>query len=85
MNKFKAFRQHNEYKWLPKHGKAIKVADMTDSHIANSIALLEKAEQQDCAAYIGLLTEQHKRKLANAKLYKELVGKEYEGRSSSYS
>lgn len=56
---FRAFRYENADRWLQMNGDIIAIKDMSDKHLANSIAMLERSDHDysDCPAYHNLIEE----------------------------
>lgn len=49
-----------EYIWITKDGKKINVRDMTDSHLANAIKMLQKQSAEPAMKWITILSNELK-------------------------
>lgn len=54
-------RESSSTKWMLKDKTIVNIRDMETSHIKNSMAMLERAGQDECKAYKGLVKELEKR------------------------
>jgi len=60
---FKEFRYANSDRWMQLNGNIIMMKDMSNRHLMNSIAMLERSDHDysDCPAYHGLIKERQRR------------------------